>query len=60
MANRALDIFMEKFAKDVDMKQLENYSTNEIIETFIKCFFNRNNETKILFSKLEKPNCKLN
>jgi hypothetical protein len=60
MANRALDIFMEKFAKDVDMKQLESYSTNEIIETFIQCFFNRNNETKILFSKLEKPNCKLN
>lgn len=60
MANRALDIFMEKFAKDVEMKQLENYSTNEIIETFIQCFFNRNNETKILFSKLEKPNCKLN
>ncbi len=55
-ALKGLSIFMKKFAKDVDMEAIKSYSTDEIFQAFIKCFFHCNNDVKLLVAFLENPN----
>jgi hypothetical protein len=59
-ANKALDIYIEKFAKNVNLDLFSNYASSEIMEAFIYCFFRGNNETKMLFAKLKNPTYSLN
>jgi hypothetical protein len=53
---KGLSIFMKKFAKDVDLEVLKSYSTDEILQAFIKCFFHYNNDVKLMVAFLENPN----
>lgn len=55
-ALKGLAIFMKKFAKDVDLEVLKSYSTDEIFQAFIRCFFHCNNDVKLLVAFLENPN----
>lgn len=55
-ALKGLAIFMKKFAKDVDLEVLKTYSTDEMFQSFIKCFFHHNNDVKLMVALLENPN----
>jgi hypothetical protein len=58
-ALNGLAIFMKKFAKDVDLEVLKSYSTDEIFQAFIKCFFHCNNDVNLLVAFLENSNVSL-
>jgi hypothetical protein len=52
-AQKCLGRFMKMFAADVNMSILEPYPAGLIMESFIQCFFRRQNRLDILLSKLE-------
>lgn len=52
-AQKCLGRFMKMFASDVDLSVLEHYPSGLIMESFIQCFFRRQNRMDILLSKLE-------
>lgn len=52
-AQKCLGRFMKMFASDVDLSVFEPYPDELIIESFIQCFFRRQNRMDILLSKLE-------
>jgi hypothetical protein len=52
-AQNCLSRFMKMFAADVDLSILEPYPAGLIMESFIQCFFRRQNRLDILLSKLE-------
>jgi hypothetical protein len=55
-ALKGLAIFMKKFAKDVDLEVLKSYSTDEIFQAYIKCFFHCSNDVKLMAALLQNPN----
>ncbi len=55
-AQKCLAVFLKKFAKDVDLEVMNGYTTEELFNAFLKCFFHGKNDMKLLVAFLEKPN----
>jgi hypothetical protein len=58
-ALKGLKIFMKKFAKEVDLETLKEYSTDEVCRVFITCFFHNINDVNFLITSLKNPNVSL-
>lgn len=54
-AQKSLNIFMRKFAKDVDLQNISQYKQEAIFDAFMKCFFYGKNELSIFNSILQNP-----
>jgi hypothetical protein len=55
-AQNCLVLFMKKFAKVVDLELMNGYSTDKLLNAFIKCFFHGKNDMDIFISVLQNPN----
>jgi hypothetical protein len=55
-AQKCLAVFMKKFAKDVDLEVMKGYTTEELFNAFLKCFFHGENDMDIFLTVLQNPN----
>jgi hypothetical protein len=50
-----LHVFIKKFAKDFELQLITGHTEQAIMDAFIQCFFNCNNETALFILALQNP-----